>query len=193
MTITLYPPTKREFQNCRPAISETDKEIFSDGRRVFFELQGSGILIRALQFVLRSLRPPSIYIVKFQFQYCETGISVWWDCSLYTLRLESHFTEIIWYWLWLQKCGVNDFDFWPGTALYNYIVWGLAGNLVECWELRDECLLSVSYIVIYVRKSTQKTCQHPLATPWQKKIVVTVHQVLLPRGMPTLPRVSGRF
>lgn len=41
----------------------------------------------------------SIYIVRLEFQRIETGISARRNCSLSIVRLESHSTEIIWYWV----------------------------------------------------------------------------------------------
>ena len=41
----------------------------------------------------------SIYIVRLEFQRIETGISARRDCSFSIVKLESHSTEIIWYWV----------------------------------------------------------------------------------------------
>lgn len=40
----------------------------------------------------------NIYMVRLEFQCIETGISARRDSSFSIVRLESHFTKIIWYW-----------------------------------------------------------------------------------------------
>ena len=84
----------------------------------------------------------SFYVVKLESLRIETGISARRDCSFSIVRLESHSTEIIWYWAKAIYLALVSY-----RTYVRYLNLRILRSLTT---YRDDIALRVNYYVIKI-------------------------------------------